>query len=154
MQKTIPQILGELSGTPVTEDRVALLRKYEDPGIKLVLAVAFDPNFTWDLPPGYPPTRRNEAVPEGYARNNLRGQTKTFYLYEKAYTNIKRIRKEMLFVDLLESLDKSDADLLVAIKDGQLTEKYPGVDEALVRVAFPGLLTEPKSAAKAGADQG
>lgn len=152
MQKSIPEILSAVGRAATVEDKVAILKKHDDQGLRLVLAVAFDPNYEWDLPEGYPPLRRDDSIPTGYAQNNLRGQTKVFYIFEKKYTNVKRAKKEALFIDLLESLERTDADLMVAVKDGQLTEKYPGLDEALVRIAYPDLLTQPKSAAKEALD--
>ena len=50
----------------------------------------------------------------------------------------KQVKREQLFIELLENVTPADAKLLCAIKDKKLPWK--GIDESMVREAFPGLL--------------
>ena len=50
------------------------------------------------------------------------------------------MKRESLFIELLESLHYTEAELICLIKDGKLTEKYPSITEKLVRETFPNLL--------------
>jgi Family of unknown function (DUF6433) len=141
---TVAEIFGKVGVAPTREEKVAVLRQNDDPGVRAMLKVAFDPGYEWDLPEGTPPFKVDRDLPIGFASNNLRGNARLFYIFEKKYTNVKRVRKEMLFINLLEGLHHSEADLVVAIKDGQLPKLYPGLDDSLVREVYPGLLAEPK----------
>jgi len=143
---TIRQVFEAVAKAPTIDEKVWLLRKHVEPGIQNWLRAAFDPAYEWDLPEGAPPTKHDRSIPEGFAHNNLKAQGRLLYIFDKRYTNVKRTRKEMLFIDLLEGLHHTDADLVVAIKDGQLPTMYAGLNEDLVRLAYPGLLSEPKRA--------
>jgi len=48
-----------------------------------------------------------------------------------------KVKREMLFIGLLESLHPKDAELLIAVKDRNIT----AIDEEVVNLAFPGLIS-------------
>ena len=50
------------------------------------------------------------------------------------------MKRESLFIEFLESLHYTEAELICLIKDGKLNEKYPSITESLVRKIFPELL--------------
>lgn len=52
--------------------------------------------------------------------------------------NLKPVRREFLFIQLLESIDSEDAKLLLAVKEKKLP--FKGITEKTVRQAFPDLL--------------
>ena len=61
------------------------------------------------------------------------------YLFvEGGNPSLKQLRRESLFVQLLETVSADDAKLLLAIKDKYLP--YPGVTPDIIKEAFPGLL--------------
>jgi len=141
---SIKQVFEAVAQAPSIDEKVWLLRKHAEPGIQNCLRAAFDPAYVWDLPEGLPPIQLDRSIPDGYAHNNLKAQSRLFYIFDKRYTKVNKTRKEMLFINLLEGLHHSDVDLIIAIKDGQLPIRYAGLNEDLVRIAFPGLLSEPK----------
>ena len=63
-----------------------------------------------------------------------------FYLFVKGGNdNLNQLRRETMFVELLENIDPEDAKLLAAIKDKKMPEGYEGLDEKHVKKAFPDL---------------
>ena len=82
-----------------------------------------------DLPEGEPPFKP-DAAPLGMAPANLRMETKKFYVYLRK--DLKPIRKEQLFIGLLEAVHPSEAKLLVAIKDQKLNKLYPKITRKLL----------------------
>ena len=48
---------------------------------------------------------------------------------------MKPLRRETMFIELLESVNKDDAKLLISIKDGKLP--YNGITKKLVQEALP-----------------
>ena len=54
--------------------------------------------------------------------------------------NLKPLRREFLFIQLLESIDSEDAKLLLSVKDKKLP--FKGITEKIVRQAFPDLLPQ------------
>jgi hypothetical protein len=53
---------------------------------------------------------------------------------------MKPLKREGLFLNLLETLNPEEADLLVAAKDKSM--KYKGITKRLVNDAFPNLIVK------------
>jgi hypothetical protein len=51
--------------------------------------------------------------------------------------NLTNLRRETLFIQLLESVDPNDAKLLLAMKDKK--SAFSGINKTIVRQAFPDL---------------
>ena len=78
----------------------------------------------------------NEA-PEGTEHNVLSYEARKLYHYIKGGNNtITQNKREVMFVQLLEGLHESEADLIVAAKDKVLHQKYKGLSANVVREAF------------------
>jgi hypothetical protein len=143
-KKSISEILNEVSGLKKKEDRVNLLRHHDSYALRTVLQGCFDSRVVWMIPEGVPPFRKSD-LPD--LEGNLYAEARKMYLFVKGGNdNLKPIRREQLFVQLLESLAPADADLVCSIKDRKMP--YTKVTEEIVRLAFPDLLP-PKSEANA-----
>ena len=102
----------------------------------MVIKSSFDPNIEWALPEGEVPYVPNEA-PEGTEHNVLSYEARKLYHYIKGGNNtITQNKREVMFVQLLEGLHESEADLIVAAKDKVLHQKYKGLSANVVREAF------------------
>lgn len=55
---------------------------------------------------------------------------------------LPRFKKEITFINILESVHAEDAKILIAMKDKTLEKMYHGLTEACVRKAFPTLLNQ------------
>jgi len=53
-------------------------------------------------------------------------------------SKLPQLKKEVLFVGVLESLDPQDAKLLLAVKDKKMP--YKGITKKLVAETFPNLI--------------
>jgi hypothetical protein len=49
------------------------------------------------------------------------------------------LKRESMFVQLLEGLSAEEAELLVLVKDGRMNEKYKRITKAVVSEAFPSI---------------
>ena len=49
-------------------------------------------------------------------------------------------KREKMFIDLLESLNGKEAEMLCLAKDGNLYDAYKGLTLKVVQDAFPGLI--------------
>jgi hypothetical protein len=69
----------------------------------------------------------------------LYSEYKKFYIFiEGSCPNLRQARRELLFVQFLESLHPGDAALMAMVKDKQLP--YPNITPELVDEAYPRLL--------------
>ena len=138
MNKGISEILEEASKETSVDKRAAILQKYQSPTLKMLLKMAFDPNLKWLVPEGEPPFEKNDAPG---AQGALYGATKKFYLFIEhngQRADIHKIKRETLFIQMLETLDPRDAVLLCAIKDKKMP--YKGITKHLVTKAFPDII--------------
>ena len=115
--------------------KIEVLRKNDSQGLRMLLKAAFDPKITWELPEGTPPYMPNEA-PAGTEHTSLLDESKKLYLFIKGGSNIPKIKKESLFIQMLEALHKDDAQVLIDIKDKKLNLTFKGLTENCVKEAF------------------
>ena len=134
MIKSISEILKEVSEAK-KEKKVELLRQHDSMPLRSVLAHALDPAIKWMLPEGKPPYKPTEAVDQ---HNRLYQEARKFYIFCDPNLDLPKMKREMLFIELLESVDPEDAELLIACKDKKIP--YKGINAKLVNEAFPGLI--------------
>jgi hypothetical protein len=81
------------------------------------------------LPEGEPPFKPT-AEPMGMTPTNLFSEAKRFYVFcRKDLTAIKR---ESLFIGLLESIHPEEAKIVIAVKDQKLHKMFPKITHKLV----------------------
>ena len=135
MKNNISTILQKIEQLKKSE-RPEALRQNDSPTMRTVLAFCFDPNIKWLLPEGEAPFKKNVNEDQ---RNMFYSQARTLYLYvEGGNRNLTPLRREQLFIQLLESIDPEDATMLVSIKDKKMP--YKGITYDIVKEAFPELL--------------
>ena len=115
--------------------KIEVLRKHDSQGLRQILKAAFDPKIVFDVPEGIPPYMANEA-PAGTDHTSLLDEVRKLYLFIKGGSTIPKIKKETLFIQMLEALHKDDAEVLINIKDKKLNLVYKGLTENVVREAF------------------
>ena len=136
---SISTILKEASEIKDRKKRIQFLRSHHPNKLMLtLLKYVYDPSIKFALPPGEPPFKKSEAIDQ---ENMLYNEMRRFYLFlEGGNPDLSNLRRETLFIQLLESIDPDDARLLCAVKDKKMP--YKGITEKLVREAFPKLLPE------------
>ena len=92
--------------------------------LKLLFGYGFIPKGKWLLPEGTPPYRE-DAAPVGMTRANLWMEIKKFDRFIKPELN--KLRREQLFIQLLEELHPLESKLVLAVKDQTISEMYPNI---------------------------
>lgn len=135
---TINEILTKAGEAKTKEEKIKVLRTYNTMALRDILKIGFDENVKFVFPSGAPPYIPFEAeVPP----SSLRKQNKRFkYFLSNFNTNLPMLKREKMFINVLESIDKEDAKLLIDAKDKKLNGRYKGITKKLVQDAFPGLL--------------
>lgn len=132
----ISEILSKVSETEDFEARVAILKQNDSNVLRHIFRLTYTPGVQWLLPPGKPPLNFNNNPGQ---QGNLFAEWRRFYLFfPGGNDNLKQSKREAIFIQILESLDPKDAELICSIKDGVMP--YDHVDAELVNAAFPGLL--------------
>jgi len=142
MKTTIPQIFEEVEKASGKDSKVRVLRAYDHPILRGMLQINFDPTVTLDLPEGEPPFKKDITIPLGYSETNLFAEFRRMYVWIDRNINVTRIKKEQLFIQLLEGIHWTEAEAVCLAKDKKLQTKYKTLKEDIVREAFPNLLPE------------
>lgn len=134
----VAEFLENVSKLKTKAEKVAALKHNDSTVLRMVLQGAFDPNVKWSLPEGTPPYKPNELVDQEHIF--IRESRKLTYFIQGFYPNLKQIKRESMFIELLESVAPKDASMLCAIKD----KKFPfkGITIDVVKEAFPDMINE------------
>ena len=136
MQLLISEILDKVSKLKTKKEKVAWLKDQNTDGLRVVIKSSFDPKIKWLLPEGDVPFRRNDA-PAGTEHTDLHMESKKLYHFiEGGNYDITQTKRETLFIQILEGLQESDADVLVAAKEKSLHRKFKGLSDNVVKEAF------------------
>lgn len=134
----IAEILKLVSEQKTQQEKIETLRKWDSAVLQQILKYAFDPSIKWALPQGAPPYKSSEFHD---TQGMLYQEARRLYLFlEGGNNNLSALKREQLFIGLLESLDPEDAKLLISVKDKKIP--YKGINAKLIHSAFPGLIKE------------
>ena len=134
--ETVHEIFTKVNNAKDKPKKVEVLRQYDKPYLRQLLKAAFYSKIAWALPEGTPPFMANEA-PVGTQHTLLKNETRRLFNFLKGGNNtLSKTRKETLFIQMLEGLQQTEADLLINIKDKRLNQVYKGLTEAVVKEAF------------------
>lgn len=139
MKRSLSEIMKKAASQKKVADRAGILAHNDSPTMRKVLKYTFSDKITFDqLPEGAPPYKPNDLVDQ---ENVLFAETRRLYLFtDGGNPDLKQMRKEQLFVEILENVDSEDAKLLIGMKDKKLPDEYKGITKAVVQKAFPGLV--------------
>ena len=135
-KELISEIFTKINNAKDKPKKIEVLRQYDSPGMRMILKGAFDPKIEWDLPEGTPPYIANEA-PAGTEHTFLEVEAKRLYNFAKGGNDqLNKIRKETLFIQMLEGLHASEAKVLIDVKNKSLNKTYKGLTSDMVKEAF------------------
>lgn len=140
MRLALFQVLEAASKEKASKDKVAVLQQHDSGPLRMILKYALDPNIVWDLPDTDPPYT---PCPHPGQETRLISEARRLYLFIRGGNpNLSQIKREALYIELLESIDPKDAVLLNSIKNKKIP--YKGITAKLVNEAFPDLIEEKK----------
>ena len=159
------EILDLVSKQKSNAKKVEVLRKYEDLSLKAILIWNFDESIVSMLPNGDVPysafedqtvhsgtlsTKITEEVRKMHetgsfsmgssdkqGHTTIRKEYKNFYHFIKGGNDaLNNIRRESMFINLLQGLHPLEAEILCLVKDKKLGEKYK-ITKEIVSEAYP-----------------
>ena len=118
--------------------KVSILKEYRDDALTAILIWQFDDSVQSAMPEGPVPYKPNE-VPVGTDHTSLRREWKSLYHFIRGGNDgLNNLRRETMFVQMLEGLHPREAEILVLIKDKDLETKY-SVSFDNVKQAYPNM---------------
>lgn len=130
------EILELASKARSNDKKVEVLKEYENDAIKALMIWNFDDTVISVVPEGQVPYKKNEA-PLGTDHTSLRKEWKNLYHFVKGGNDtLSNIRRETMFIQMLEGLHPNEAEIICLVKDKSLQTKYK-ISQAVVEKAYP-----------------
>ena len=130
------EILELVDEQKTDEKKIAILKEYECDILKSLFIWNFDDSVISLLPPGTVPYKPNEN-PLGTDHSSLRREQRSLYNFVKGGNDqLSTIRRETIFIQMLEGLHPKEADIIIAVKDGNLEDMYD-IPFEVVEDAYP-----------------
>ena len=105
--------------------------------VKALLIWNFDKEIRSAIPEGEVPYKKNEAPINSGGHTRLVHEWRTLYNFIRGGNgSLSQMKRETMFIQLLESLHESEAELLLLVKDKKLQSKYR-ITRNLVEEVYP-----------------
>ena len=132
----VHEIFSAVVAERTKDKKIGILQQYNENFIKSLLIWNFDPSIQSVLPEGDVPVQAKEDA-EKNPSSSIRKEWNKFYNFVKGGNDaMNRLRKETLFINLLESFHPGEAEVLCLVKDKRLQTKY-NITKELVSEAYP-----------------
>jgi len=135
MQVSISEIIDKLPKLKTKQEKIDHLRAHDSVPLRIVLRLNYDKNIEFLIPDTPPPWKKNAYIGvEGMLYKEARRLR--IFIKGCGYDNLNQVKRETLFINLLEDIDNKDAKLLCKM----ITQKpFTGLTIKVVEEAFPNL---------------
>lgn len=136
---SIAEILTKASELKKKEEKINWLKSNDNPALRIILNYTYNDNIKFLIPDTAPPWTPNEFEDEAKSLLYREARRLKIFIEGGGYDNLNQIKREQLFISLLEDVDNDDAKVLV-----QMISKKPfkGITKKAVMEAFPDLINE------------
>ena len=137
MRLLMHEVLQKVSNAKTKKEKIKLLQEYNTNALRMLLIINFDDSVVSLLPPGNVPYTPNDA-PEGTEHTILEKEARLLHHFFKGGSNVSQVKREQMFVQMLEGLNSGEAEALVKAKDKQIGKRWK-ITKACVTEAFPSI---------------
>ena len=132
----IHEILEFASKQRSKAKKIEVLQEYANPALKTLFIWNFDDTVISVVPEGDVPYEKND-VPVGTDHTSLRKEYTHLYNFVKGGNDgLSSLRKETMFINLLQGLHPLEAEIVCLTKDKKLETKYK-ITKDVVSKAYP-----------------
>lgn len=132
----IHEILEVVSKARSKDKKAEILKENRNDALTALLIWNFDETVLSVLPEGNVPYEPND-VPVGTDHTTLRREWKQLYNFVKGGNDgLSHVRRESMFIQILEGLHPNEAEILCLVKDKKLSVRYK-LSRDVVEKAYP-----------------
>ena len=135
MKLLISEVIKKASNAKTKNEKIKILQENNTQALRSIFKWNYDVNIQSDLPEGDVPFNKNDA-PIGTEHTVLEREYRNLWRFIKGANSLSRLKREQLFIQLLEGLHESEAEIVCLAKDGLLQTKFR-VTHAVIKEAFP-----------------
>ena len=132
----LSEVLRKVHNAKTKAKKIELLKEHDTDALRMIIKGSFDPNIEWLIPEGNVPYEKNDS-PEGTEHTMLAMEAKKLFRFIKGGDNtLPQFKRENMFIQMLEGLHETEAELLINTKDKKLHQVYKGLSKEVVKEAF------------------
>lgn len=138
--KSLAEITAGVCELKDTSEQVAYLQKNNSKELRNILILMYDKRWSFSIPstpPPYTPSVHNETHGMLYRE----ARKLAYFVNEMSEgENLSQVKKESLFIQMLETVDQDDAKLLIQMLSKQA---FPELTADTINEAFNGIISDP-----------
>mgnify|MGYP001479057789 FL=1 len=138
MRFLMHEVLQKVSNAKTKKEKIKLLQEMNSNALRMLLIINFDDSVVSMLPPGDVPYTPNDA-PEGTEHTILEKEARLLHHFFKGGSNVSQVKRENMFVQMLEGLNSGEAEALVLAKDKKIGKRWK-ITKACVSEAYPSIV--------------
>lgn len=133
----ISKVVQDLNDAIATQKSMQIkinLLKSGGENVRLVLSLAYDPRVKFNVPKGAPSYKPMTGVDnEGLFYRLLAKRHFKYFIHGNM--DIQQVKRERMFVDMLQAIHPDDAQMIIAIKDNK--QLWPAITYSLIKKTYP-----------------
>ena len=137
MRLLMHEVLQKVSNAKTKKEKIKLLQEHNTNALRMLLIINFDDSVVSLLPPGDVPYTPNDA-PEGTEHTILEKEARLLHHFFKGGSNVSQVKRENMFIQMLEGLNQGEAEVLILAKDKKIGKRWK-ITKACVTEAFPSI---------------
>jgi len=137
---SISEIVTKCSEFKSKKEKIEWLQKNDAVPLRTVLRLIYDQDIEFLIPDTPPPWKKNN-YPDATTMLYREARRLKIFFKGGGYDNLQQVKRESLFISLLEDIEDNDADLLANHMISHTPVK--GVTRKTIEEAFPTLFTDP-----------
>ena len=135
MKLLLTEILQKVNKAKTKAEKRKILQDNNSQALRSLFIWNFDETVLSAIPEGDVPYRPNDA-PKGLEHDFLDQNQRKFAYFVKGGITVSNMKREEIFIGLLETLHADEAELLCLVKDKSLQKKYTRISGTLVKEEF------------------
>jgi hypothetical protein len=144
-RKCMATIIEKIEAQTTVERQVDFLNLHSSYALKIVLGYGMDPGCKWLLPETDPPYTPLFEAADQEEKFYSECKKLIYFVDTDEGRTVKTIKREQLFIQVLESVDPRDAKLILRMKNKQLNISMEAVKQAFPNLAGHWDTAQPKT---------
>ena len=128
--KSLAQIVSEIEKEKTKAGQVKIIRENDSNALRMVFEFTFDPMLQWLVPDSDPPYRPAADTIDQEGRLYSEIDKLVYFTNTPEGMNVKPMKREQLFIQLLETIAPEDAKLLLRMRRKELKVMVGAIKEA------------------------
>lgn len=140
MRRNVYEVFEDFSKAKTKDEKIQVLAKDWSITLKTVLQLAFRPEFQWHFN-SFPADYKKPDAPPGMSYATLDTELRRLYLFQVGNPTAEKLtprKREELLIQLLESLEPKEAEVVIGIFKKDLNVK--GLTHKFIRDNIPDIL--------------